>query len=226
MTDDGSRPRRVPRRSPGTLPVGLAIGASTGGPKALLTLVAGLNLPVPAFMFLVQHIHPKFTRILSRRLGDVSPVPILEAEDGAVIQPGRLYLAAGGRHLVVERVGAAAYRTRLTNDPLRQGVRPSVDTLFASVADAFGPRAVGVVLTGMGRDGLAGARAIKDRGGVVLAESAETCVVYGMPRALAEAALADRMVAIDEMAAAIQHVCLGVGRRDFPIQRSRPCASR
>lgn len=206
--------------------MGLAIGASTGGPKALLTLVAGLNLPVPAFMFLVQHIHPKFTRILSRRLGDVSPVPILEAEDGAVIQPGRLYLAAGGRHLVVERVGVAAYRTRLTNDPLRQGVRPSVDTLFASVADAFGPRAVGVVLTGMGRDGLAGARAIKDRGGVVLAESAETCVVYGMPRALAEAALADRMVPIDEMAAAIQHVCLGVGRRDFPIQRSRPCASR
>jgi two-component system, chemotaxis family, protein-glutamate methylesterase/glutaminase len=226
VTDDGSRPRRVPRRSPGTLPVGLAIGASTGGPKALLTLVAGLNLPVPAFMFLVQHIHPKFTRILSRRLGDVSPVPILEAEDGAVIQPGRLYLASGGRHLVVERVGVAAYRTRLTNDPLRQGVRPSVDTLFASVADAFGPRAVGVVLTGMGRDGLAGARAIKDRGGVVLAESAETCVVYGMPRALAEAALADRMVPIDEMAAAIQHVCLGVGRRNFPIQRSRPCASR
>lgn len=217
MTDDGSRPRRAPRRSLGWLPVGLAIGASTGGPKALLTLVAGLMLPVPTFMFLVQHIHPKFTRILSRRLGDVSTVPILEAEDGAVIQPGRVYLATGGRHLVVERVGVTAYRTRLTDDPLRQGVRPSVDTLFSSVAEAFGRRAVGVVLTGMGRDGLAGARAIKARGGVVLAESAETCVVYGMPRALAEAALADRLVPIDEMAAAIQQICRGMAVPSDPV---------
>jgi two-component system chemotaxis response regulator CheB len=208
VTDDGSRPRRAKGRLKGWLPLGLAIGASTGGPKALLTLVAGLRLPVTAFIFLVQHIHPKFTRILSRRLGEVSPVPIQEAEDGGTIHPGRLYLAPGGRHLVVERVGPTAYQTRLTDDPLRQGVRPSVDTLFTSVAEAFGPRAVGVVLTGMGHDGLAGARAIKARGGVVLAESAESCVVYGMPRALAEAALADRMVPIDEMAAAIRQVCL------------------
>jgi two-component system chemotaxis response regulator CheB len=216
VTDDDGRPRRAPRRLLKWLPVGVAIGASTGGPKALLTLVAGLTLPVPAFIFLVQHIHPKFTRILSRRLGDVSSVPILEAEDGAVIQPGRLYLAPGSRHLVVERVGVATYRTRLTRDPLRQGVRPSVDTLFTSVAEAFGARAVGVVLTGMGRDGLAGARAIKARGGVVLAESEQTCVVYGMPRALAEAALADRMVPIDEMAATIQQVCLGMGALPDP----------
>lgn len=217
MSDDGSRPRRRNRRALARLPLGLAIGASTGGPKALLTLVAGLTLPVPAFIFLVQHIHPKFTRILGRRLGDVSSVPILEAEDGAVIQPGRLYLAPGGRHLTVERVGAAAYRTRLTEDPARHGVRPSVDTLFTSVAEAFGPRAVGVVLTGMGRDGLAGARAIKARGGVVLAESAETAVVYGMPRALAEAAVADRMVPIDEMAAAIREVCVGVADLPVPV---------
>lgn len=196
--------------------MGLAIGASTGGPRALITLVAGLKLPVPAFMFLVQHIHPRFTRILSRRLGDVSPVPILEAVDQGVIQPGQLYLAPGGRHLVVERLRGMVYQTRLTDDPLRQGVRPSVDTLFTSVAEAFGPRAVGVVLTGMGRDGLAGARAIKDRGGVVLAESAETCVVYGMPRVLAEAALADRMVPIDEMAAAIQQICLTLVNRSGP----------
>jgi two-component system chemotaxis response regulator CheB len=216
VTDEGSRPRRAHRRSAGWLPLGLAIGASTGGPKALLTLVAGLTLPVPAFIFLVQHIHPKFTQILRRRLGDVSPVPILEAEDGATIQPGRLYLAPGGRHLVVERIWPAAYRTRFTADPPRHGVRPSVDTLFTSVAEAFGPRAVGVVLTGMGRDGLAGARAIKSRGGVVLAESAETAVIYGMPRALAEAALADRMVPIDEMATAIQEVCAGMAGLPVP----------
>jgi two-component system chemotaxis response regulator CheB len=97
-----------------------------------------------------------------------------------------------------------------------------VDTLFTSVAVAFGPRAVGVVLTGMGRDGLAGARAIKSRGGVVLAESAETAVVYGMPRALAEAALADRMVPIDEMAAAIREVCLKMADLPAPpLSRTR-----
>lgn len=207
MTDEGRHERRGGRRSPPGLPVGLAIGASTGGPKALLTLVAGLTLPVPACIFLVQHIHPKFTRILGRRLGEVSSIPILEAEEGALVQPGRIYLAPAGRHLVVERVGSAGVRTRLTEDPPRHGVRPSVDALFASVAEAFGSRAIGVVLTGMGRDGLAGARAIKDRGGVVLAESAETCTVYGMPRVLAEAALADRMVPIDAMAAAIRQVC-------------------
>lgn len=208
MTADAGRPGRSRRRSAGRSPVGLAIGASTGGPRALLALVADLELPVPAFIFLVQHIHPKFTRILSRRLADVSPCPILEAEDGATVRPERIYLAPGGRHLTVERVGAATYRTRLVDDPPSHGVRPSVDTLFTSVAEAFGPRAVGVVLTGMGRDGLAGARAIKARGGVVLAESAETCVIYGMPRALAEAALADRMVPLDEMAAAIREACL------------------
>jgi two-component system chemotaxis response regulator CheB len=195
-----------------------------GGPKALLILLAGLRLPVPGFLFLVQHIHPKFIRLLGRRLREVASLPVLEAEDGAVIEPGRLYLAPGSQHLVVERAGRTTYRTRLTNDPMRHGVRPSVDALFTSVAEAFGPQAIGVVLTGMGRDGLAGARAIKARGGVVLAESSETCAAYGMPRALAEAALADRVVPIDGMAAAIRQVCLGVASR--PIRRPRRLASR
>ncbi len=208
MIADASRARRVRHRLQGFLPLGVAIGASTGGPKALLTLVARLQVPDIAFLFLVQHIHPKFTRILRQRLDEVSAIPIEEAEDEAVVRPGRLYVAPAGRHLVVERVRPTTYRTRLTNDPVRLGVRPSVDTLFQSMAAAFGPRAVGVVLTGMGHDGLAGAREIKEQGGVVLAESAETCVVYGMPRALHEAEVADRMVPIDAMAAAIQEVCL------------------
>jgi two-component system chemotaxis response regulator CheB len=196
----------------------LAIGASAGGPKALLRLLADLRLPLPAFVLLVQHIHPRFTRILTQRLGEVSRLPVQEAEDGAAMCPDRLYVAPGGRHLVVERVGPGAYRTRLTDDPPCHGVRPSVDALFTSVSEAFGPRAVAVVLTGMGRDGLEGARAIKTRGGTVLAESEETCVVYGMPRALAEAALADRVVPIGDMAAAVRHVCLGLAN---PPKRGR-----
>ena len=211
----GSLPSRDRRRAPWPPPA-LVIGASAGGPKALLRLLADLRLPAPAFVFLVQHIHAKFTRILIDRLSEVSSIPVQEAESGVAVQPGRLYLAPGGRHLMVERVGPGAYRTRLADGPPQHGVRPSVDTLFISAAEAFGSRAVGVVLTGMGRDGLEGARAIKARGGTILAESQETCVVYGMPRALAEAALVDRVVPIDAMAAAIRHICLRLAKAPTP----------
>ncbi len=209
MTGSHGRTRRTTRLRE-ALPPALAIGASTGGPKALLTLLGDLDLPSPTYVFLVQHIHPRFTRILSRRLGEVSRLPIVEAQEGAVIHPGRIYLAPGSRHLKVERVGPGLYRTRLTHEPPRNGVRPSVDELFASVAQAFGFRVIGVVLTGMGRDGLAGAGAIKARGGMILAEAEESCVVYGMPRALAEAELADRLVPIGKMAAAIREAGLSL----------------
>ena len=207
--DDGLR-QGIERRPSMRGPVALAIGASAGGPRALLTLLAGLDLPGQTLTFLVQHIHPKFTRILMRRLAEVSSLLVQEAEDLATAEPGRLYLAPAGRHLVVERVRPATYRTRLTEDPPRHGVRPAVDELFTSVAEAFGARTVGVVLTGMGRDGRDGARAIKLRGGTVLAEAEASCVVYGMPRALAEAGLADRLVPLDEMAAAIREACLAL----------------
>jgi two-component system chemotaxis response regulator CheB len=199
VTGNGDRGSALRAR----LPIGLAIGASTGGPKALLTLLADLALPPAAYVFLVQHIHPTFVGILLRRLGDVSRLPVEEAADDAAIQPGRLYVAPGGRHLRVRRVEKGGFRAGLTDEPPRHGVRPSLDVLFASLAEAFGDRAVGVVLTGMGRDGLEGARAIKARGGRILAESESSCVVYGMPKALVEAGLADRQVPIQDMARAI-----------------------
>jgi two-component system chemotaxis response regulator CheB len=155
---------------------------------------------------LVQHIHPKFTSILGRRLNEAASIPVEEAQDDAAAKPGRVYLAPGGRHLVVERGWPGVFRMRLTDRPPRHGVRPSVDELFLSLAAVFGPRSIGVVLTGMGRDGLEGARAIKAQGGTVLAEAEATCVVYGMPRVLAEAGLTDRLIPIGEMAAAIREV--------------------
>ena len=189
------------------LPVGLAIGASTGGPKALLSLLAALQLPASVYVFLVQHIQSSFVHILRRRLAEIAALPIEPAAHEGRVAPGRLYLAPGGRHLLVERVRSGNYRTRLTEDPPLHGVRPSLDPLFASLAEAFGPRSIGVVLTGMGRDGLDGARAIKARGGTVLAEAESTCAVYGMPRVLAEAGLADRQVPLDQMADAIRAAC-------------------
>jgi two-component system, chemotaxis family, protein-glutamate methylesterase/glutaminase len=195
------------RRGRAGLPHGLGIGASTGGPRALLALLAKLDIPSGTYIFLVQHIHPKFTHLLTRRLGEVATLPVVEAEGDAQARPGQIYVAPSGRHLLVEYRWPSTYRTQFDEGPLRNGVRPSVDALFTSLAKAFGNRAVGVVLTGMGRDGLEGARAIKESGGVVLAEAESTCTVYGMPRALAEAGLADRMVPIGEMAAAIREAC-------------------
>ncbi len=190
-----------------SLPLALAIGASAGGPRALLTLLAGLDLPPSTYGFLVQHINAKFSQLLLRRLAEVSRAPVREAQDGAAVQPGCLYLAPGGRHLVVERVRPDIIRTRLTSDPPQHGVRPSVDALFTSLAATFGARVVGVVLTGMGHDGLGGARAIKAQGGSILAEAESTCLVYGMPRALADAGVADRLVPLDGMAEAIRQTC-------------------
>ncbi len=216
MTGAAGQASPAERPAPSRVPLALAIGASAGGPRALLTLLAALELPGAVYAFLVQHIHPKFTHLLLRRLAEVAAAPVREAEDGVALEPGCYYLAPGGRHLVVERGGPGSFRTRLSDEPPQHGVRPSVDTLFASVAAAFGARAVGVVLTGMGRDGLEGARAIKARGGVILAEAQATCVVYGMPRALAEAGVADRLVPLDGMAAAVRQACLAAAELPGP----------
>lgn len=199
------------------LPVGIGLGASAGGPRALLTLLADLELPRSAVVFLVQHIHPRFSGVLGRRLNEAAALPVIAAEDGATPLPGRLYMAPGGRHLVVERARPGFYRMRLTDEPPRHGVRPSVDELFTSLAAAFGPRAIGVVLTGMGRDGVEGAKVIKAQGGTILAEAESSCVVYGMPRALAEAGLADRMVPLEEMAQAIYEAAMEVAGLPAPV---------
>ena len=216
MTDAPGQLRGPDRHSRVGLPVGIGIGASAGGPRALLTLLAELELPRSALVFLVQHIHPRFTSVLSRRLNEAAVLPVVEAEDGGTALPGRLYMAPGGRHLVVERSWPCTYRTRLTDQPPRHGVRPSVDELFLSLAAVFGPRAIGVVLTGMGRDGVEGARAIKAKGGTILAEAESTCIVYGMPRALAEAGLVNRMAPIGEMADIIRETAMEVAGLHSP----------
>jgi two-component system chemotaxis response regulator CheB len=221
VTEAGGRPHGPERHTRIGLPVGVGIGASAGGPRALLTLLGDLELPRSALAFLVQHIHPKFTSVLGRRLNETAALPVVEAEDGATALPGRLYMAPGGRHLMVERSWPCVFRMRLTDQPARHGVRPSVDELFLSLATAFGPRAIGVVLTGMGRDGVAGARAIRAQGGTILAEAESTCTVYGMPRALAEAGLANHMVPIGDMAAVIRQVSWEVAGLGSPVTPPR-----
>jgi two-component system chemotaxis response regulator CheB len=175
------------------------IASSTGGPKALGELVPQLPSPLGSGSVIVQHMPAGFTASLATRLDGASKLDVIEARAGDSVDPRRLLLAPGGAHLRMEADG----RVRISDDPPMGGLRPRADLTIADVARVYGSSLVLVVLTGMGRDGLDGARAVKAAGGRVLAEAESTCVVYGMPRAVAEAGLADEILPLDELPAAI-----------------------
>jgi two-component system, chemotaxis family, protein-glutamate methylesterase/glutaminase len=175
------------------------IASSTGGPKALGDLVPKLPAPLGSGAMIVQHMPPGFTASLAARLDAASKLKVVEAAGGEPIDPGHLYLAPGGAHL---RFGDDR-RLRLSDEAPMGGLRPRADLTILDAAKVYGPSLLLVVLTGMGKDGLDGARAVKKAGGRVLVEAESTCVVYGMPRAVAEAGLADEILPLDELPAAI-----------------------
>jgi len=194
-----ARPPRPPRTGPVKI---VAIGSSTGGPNALAAVVgalpAGLGVPV----VIVQHMPAAFTSLLAERLGRGADLAVSEAAEPAVLEPGHVYVAHGGRHLVVERRNGA--RWAVQNDaPPENSCRPAVDVLFRSVAESYGPEVLGVVLTGMGSDGQLGSDAIVRAGGSVFAQDEKTSVVWGMPGAVARAGLADRILPLAEIGRAI-----------------------
>jgi len=177
----------------------VAIGASTGGPAALQEIIPRLPAGFPGAVLVVQHIPKGFSRSLAERLAARSTLPVHEAEDGEAIEPGVVLVAPAGIHTKVRRRGSVV-RVNLDEEPHSTLHRPSVDVLMASVARVYGPRSLGVVLTGMGSDGTAGLGAIKDAGGRTLAESEESCVIYGMPKAAIQAGVVGRAVALSRMA--------------------------
>ncbi|MCP3099621.1 chemotaxis-specific protein-glutamate methyltransferase CheB [Myxococcus sp. K15C18031901] len=174
----------------------VVVGTSTGGPQALTRLLSMLPPDFPAPMALALHIPAGYTEAVARRLDAQCALEVLEAEQGLELRPGRVVLARAGQHLKVERQGERTL-ARLDRHPMRMPHHPSVDVLFESAAKAWGGATVGLVLTGMGDDGLAGARAIRDAGGTVLTESEDSCVVYGMPRVVDEAGLATATAPLD-----------------------------
>ena len=177
----------------------VVIACSTGGPKALGDLIPKLPSPLGAGTLIVQHMPPGFTASLATRLDGSSKLNVVEATGGENLEPGVALLAPGGSHLRLDGTRHA----RLSDDAPVGGLKPRADFTIEDAAKLFGPRMVLVVLTGMGRDGLEGAKAVRAAGGRILVEAESTCTVYGMPRAVAEAGLADEVLPLGELAAAI-----------------------
>ncbi|HXE57027.1 MAG TPA: CheB methylesterase domain-containing protein, partial [Gemmatimonadales bacterium] len=177
----------------------VCVGVSTGGPNALAALLPALPADFPVPVLIVQHMPPLFTKLLADRLSTQSRIPVREASGGEPLTPGTAWLAPGDRHLVVVP-DTDGPRLRLTLDPPENSCRPAVDVLFRSVAAVFGGRALGVILTGMGQDGLRGSEEIRRAGGRILAQDQATSVVWGMPGFVASAGLADRVLPLDQIA--------------------------
>lgn len=210
-------PRSVPVAAPDVPGLSRAtqavvMASSTGGPRALAAIMPQLSRSLSAAVLIVQHMPAGFTKSMARRLDAVCPLRIDEAEDGESVVGGRVYVAPGGVHMTVKDEGAGPF-IAFDRSPPVWGVRPAADMLFRSAADVFGRSTVAVVLTGMGRDGAAGARVIREAGGRAIIQDRETATIFGMPQAALQVAGADRVAplsgigpAIVEMLDAVRHV--------------------
>jgi len=193
--------RVVSAVSPGRVAV-VAIGISTGGPNALSEVIPKLprNLRVP--VVIVQHMPPVFTKALADSLNQKSLLTVSEARSGDRLQPGTVYIAPGGKQMRIEKKAAGEF-VQLTDDPPENHCKPAVDYLFRSIAGLFGNRALGVIMTGMGSDGVKGLQAMKQKGAYVLAQDEASCVVFGMPMEAIKAGVTDEVFPLSQIAVEI-----------------------
>lgn len=197
------------RQMPLTPPRVLVIGASTGGPQALNRLVVQIDTVIQrAPVLITQHMPPTFTAVLAEHLARVSKFPVREASDGEEVNAGAIYLAPGGKHLKVERRDDMAV-IAIDDGPMVNFCKPAVDPLFASAAQVWGSKVLALVLTGMGSDGLAGAKEIVAAGGHVIAQDEETSVVWGMPGQVTNAGLCSAVLSLPEIGGRITRLFTG-----------------
>ncbi len=193
-------------RKPAILPAKfLAIGSSTGGPQALLKVVAGLGPDFEVPVLITQHMPPTFTGILADHLSRAADREVKEASDGDLVRAGCIYVAPGDFHMVAENDGTNV-TVRLNQDPPENFCRPSVDVMLRSLAKLYGNRLLTVILTGMGQDGLLGGRKVVDAGGTLIAQDEATSVVWGMPGAVANEGLCSAVLPLDNLAAKIREI--------------------
>ncbi len=190
----------------------LGIGVSTGGPRALMEIIPKLPSSFPAPILIVQHMPPLFTGQLARRLDQVSALRVKEAGNGELVQRGTVYIAPGDFHMEV-RASGKSKSIYLHKGPPENGCRPAVDPLFRSLAEVYNGTTVALILTGMGQDGCRGAQKIKEKGGLILAQDEKTSTVYGMPRAVVEAGLADMVLSLPEIPLKLQEIFMRKGAR-------------
>jgi two-component system chemotaxis response regulator CheB len=200
VTTSGIRNARPPASGAGSAASSqlLAIGASTGGTEAIRAVLAGLPASVPGTV-IVQHMPANFTTSFAERLDQSSSLSVVEARGGETLQQGHAYLAPGGYHLVVRRAGSG-FRLELDEGPRIHYQRPALDVTFKSIAEVAGPRALGVILTGMGRDGADGLLAMRKAGARTLGQDEASCVVYGMPRVAWECGAVEQQCPLDKIA--------------------------
>jgi len=177
----------------------VAIGASTGGPRALEEVLRGLPGDLPAAVLITQHMPPGFTESLAKRLDRVSFLKVKEASEGDVIMEGSAYLARGGLHLIVNSNQSLS----LDSSAPVQHVRPSADVMMKSIAEHYGSATMGVILTGMGRDGTEGMNWIRSKGGKTVVQEPSTAVIPSMPQAVIKSGLADEVVPLNQVAATV-----------------------
>ena len=190
----------------------VVIGVSTGGPQGLRQVIPQISTPFAVPVAIAMHMPVGYTAMYAQRLNEVSPLEVVEAAEGDLVRPGVVFLAPGGRHLSFRRVGGEV-RAHLDTNPADATYRPSVDELFRSAAEVYGGRVLGVVMTGMGNDGTLGAQQIRAAGGQVITEAEASCVVYGMPRAVVDAGLSDRVAPLTAIAETIVEMVNGQDSR-------------
>ncbi|MBZ9636042.1 chemotaxis response regulator protein-glutamate methylesterase [Clostridium sp. FP1] len=183
----------------------VVIGASTGGPKALYKVITALPEDIGVPVLVVQHMPMGFTKAFAERLNLNSKLKVVEAGEGDTVSKNVVYIAPGGYHMEIGR----DKRIHLNTEPSIWGVRPAVDKLFISATAVYGSKLLSVILTGMGRDGAQGTVAIKDNGGITMAEHQSTCTIYGMPKAAFETGKVDEVVPLDNVAQEINRIVMG-----------------
>jgi two-component system, chemotaxis family, protein-glutamate methylesterase/glutaminase len=205
-----ARPVAAMRRGPAGRVDLIAVGCSTGGPDALTKVLLGLTADLAVPIVVTQHMPPVFTKMFAERLDRSTALSVKEATDGMELTAGTVYIAPGDKHLVLQRKGTAVV-IQLSGAPPENSCRPAVDVMFRSVAQVYGPSAFATVLTGMGHDGRAGAKVMRDAGAEVLAQDEQSSVVWGMPGAVVQAGFADEVQPLDRIASVLANR-LKVGR--------------